>query len=171
MKQLVNILIILVAGFSLCACDVKISKHSDVQKQVRVAVKTANLRTGPGTNHDILLTASGDKWQVKQGTVLDVVAEKNGWYEVRLDGDSTQIAYIKQSLCADLNASTRKSNSQKRPRSATPDAVPGGGPSEATSPATPDSPGYHIDPSTPPPADEVVEEVTTGGGSEDEVIF
>ena len=171
MKQLINILIILVAGFSLCACDVKISKHSDVQKQVRVAVKTANLRTGPGTNHDILLTASGDKWQVKQGTVLDVVAEKNGWYEVRLEGDSTRIAYIKQSLCADLGAPTHKSNSQKGPRSNPPAAVPDASPSGSTSPATQDSPGYNITPSTPPSSEEVVEEVTTGTGSEEEVIF
>ena len=157
--------------FSLCACDVKISKHSDVQKQVRVAVKTANLRTGPGTNHDILLTASGDKWQVKQGTVLDVVAEKNGWYEVRLEGDSTRIAYIKQSLCADLGAPTHKSNSQKGPRSNPPAAVPDASPSGSTSPATQDSPGYNITPSTPPSSEEVVEEVTTGTGSEEEVIF
>lgn len=171
MKKLFYFLIVLVAGYFLYAkCGHKESKDPSVLKQVKVAVKTANLRTGPGTNYDFVLDANGAKQQVNKGTILDVVAEKRGWYEIRLQGDSTRIAYIKQTLCSDLNShSSGSQNSKQRPPKTTPAADP-----TATSSGSSD--GYHIstEPVSPPvsnPDDEVVEEVTTGGGSEDEVIF
>lgn len=171
MKKLLLFLIILVGGFYLYnKCSHRNTQSEGVLKQVSVSVKTANLRTGPGTNYDFVLDANGAKQQVSKGTVLDVVAEKQGWYEIQLKGESTSTAYIKQSLCADLNpTASRKAKSNGRPKQETGTAVP----EEASSGS---SPGYHIsadEPSTPTPhsAEEVVEEVTSGSGSEDEIIY
>jgi len=146
-------------------CSGTSNKDEGVLKQVKVSVKTANLRTGPGTSYDFATAggdATGDKLQVKKGTVLQVVAVKNGWYQVRIPGD-TMTAYIKQTLCTDMNGAKgkkggkgRKSQSNKetsddkhteKPASAKNDA-----PANSTS------------------ADEVVEEVS-GSNSDDEVIF
>ena len=174
MKKLFYVLIILVAGFWLYGkCGHKHTDSSDVLKQVRVAVKTANLRTGPGTNYDFVLDASGNKQQVSQGTVLDVVAEQKGWYEVRLDGDSMRIAYIKQSLCTDLNGKpTHKTNSRERPRNTAPASMSEGSLDTPAPSATQDGPGYQIPPVIPPSSEEVVEEITTGSTpDDDEVIY
>ena len=167
MKKLFYLLLILMAGYFLYSkCSHKSTDTADgVLKQVRVAVKTANLRTGPGTNFDFVLDAEGVKQQVKQGTVLDVVAQKSGWYEIRLGGDTIRTAFIKQSLCADLNASSPKKSAPRKPTISNPSTP------EATSPQEPPA---DASAPTPPPADEVVEEVTTGSGSgtsDDEVIF
>ena len=177
MKKFITILVVVLCGLwlfnhcSFCSHG-RGDKDKEVLKQVRVAVKTANLRTGPGTNYDFVLDASGNKQQVSQGTVLNVVAEQKGWYEVRLDGDSTRIAYIKQSLCTDLNAKpSRKTNSRERPRNTAPASTPEGSPDTPTPSATQDSPGYHIPPATPPSSEEVVEEVTTGSTPDDDEII
>lgn len=70
-----------------------------VYKKVKVTAKTANLRTGPGTEYDIA-TYNNEKWQVNKGNELDVIGEENGWYQVRI-GDNPQEVYVKQSLCKD----------------------------------------------------------------------
>ena len=91
MKKLICFLVILVAGYWLYGkCSHDDSQAQDVMKQVRVTAQTANLRTGPGTSHEVALTAAGGKWQVSRGAVLDVVGQEDGWYEVRLDGDATR---------------------------------------------------------------------------------
>ncbi|MBP5770102.1 MAG: hypothetical protein J6W75_01930 [Bacteroidaceae bacterium] len=164
MKKLSYLLIILVAGAWLYGkCSHKETDSPDVLKQVRVAVKTANLRTGPGTSYGFVLDAKGNRRQVSNGTVLDVVAEKKGWYEVRLKGDSVITAYIKQSLCTDLKPSTsRKTGGAKGTVKR----------SESPSPSVQEQPTEEPpSSSTPPPADEVVEEVTNGSVSQDDVIF
>ena len=70
-----------------------------VYKKVKVTAKTANLRTGPGTDYEFA-TNNNEKWQVDKGTELDVIGEENGWYQVRI-GDNPQEVYVKQSLCKD----------------------------------------------------------------------
>ncbi|MEE3415150.1 MAG: SH3 domain-containing protein [Prevotella sp.] len=70
-----------------------------VYKIVKVTAKTANLRTGPGTEYDYA-TFNNGKLQVSRGSQLNVIDEENGWYKVRI-GDNSQEVYIKQSLCAD----------------------------------------------------------------------
>ena len=170
MKKLFYFLIILVAGFWLYGkCSHKTTKDANVLKQVRVNVKTANLRTGPGTNYDFMLDAAGVKRQVSSGTVLDVVAEKKGWYEIRLDGDATHTAYIKQSLCSDVNGSSgRKGGNTGKAQSTSPAPVPDEVLSSPTTSADQDQPSTSP---AAPPAEEVVEEVKDGGASEDEVLF
>ena len=75
-----------------------------------MAVKTANLRTGPGTRYDMASAPNSNrKWQVNRGTVLNVVAAEKGWYQVFV-ADSTHTAYIKQSLCSDYDASKARRN-------------------------------------------------------------
>ena len=65
---------------------------SPVYKIVKVTAKTANLRTGPGTEYDFA-TFNNEKWQVSHGTQLNVISEENGWYKVRI-GDNPQEVYI-----------------------------------------------------------------------------
>ena len=101
MKNYFYALLLLACGcWWLSSCIDKKAKSEDVLKQVEVAVKTANLRTGPSTRHDIATPPNSlkGKWQVKRGTVLNVVAEEKGWYRVYVT-DATHTAYIKQSLC------------------------------------------------------------------------
>lgn len=50
------------------------------QNTIEVKASIVNVRTGPGLSYDIL-----DK--VKSGTKLDVMSQKNGWYQIRLDKD------------------------------------------------------------------------------------
>lgn len=74
-----------------------------VYKKVKVTAKTANLRTGPGTNYNyatINNNGTSEKWQVKRGDELDVISEQDGWYKVRI-GDNPQEVYVKQDLCKD----------------------------------------------------------------------
>lgn len=137
-----------------------------VMKQVRVAAKVANLRTGPGTNYDCLTVnadGTGGKWQVTSGTVLDVLKEKKGWYQVRV-GDDPRTAYIKQTLCAELND---KSGSRKSRGSSSRSSSSGS--SASSSPSASEAPVAPA-PSVSPDEEEVVE-ITTGRASQDEVIF
>ena len=74
-----------------------------VYKKVKVTAKTANLRTGPGTNYDFATinnNGTSEKWQVKLGDELDVISEQDGWYKVRIS-DNPQEVYVKQDLCKD----------------------------------------------------------------------
>lgn len=165
MKNFFYLLILLVACYWLYnKCSHKDSANNDVSRQVKVAVKIANLRKGPGTGYDFVVDSAGVKQQVKQGTVLNVVSESNGWYQVRLDNDTTLIAYIKQSLCTGQNGGTK---SVKKKRT---------GNSHRTVPAdvsksTPSGSSSFSASSPTPVADGVEEEVTNETGSDDEVIF
>lgn len=104
MKNCFYTLLLLACGcwwLSSCiGCIGNKANSDDVLKQVEVAVKTANLRTGPGTRYNIATppNSSKGKWQVKRGTVLNVLAEEKGWYRIYVT-DAAHTAYIKQSLC------------------------------------------------------------------------
>ncbi|MBR1547670.1 MAG: SH3 domain-containing protein [Prevotella sp.] len=105
MKKIIILIVILIAGY-LVYDKFGAGKgilDKGVLKQVTVAVKTANLRTGPGTDFEVALNDDSQECVVNEGDVLDVVGEENGWYEVRVD-NSTSTAFIKQSLCADQKA-------------------------------------------------------------------
>ena len=108
MKKLINLILMAVVvawGFSNCSTD-KSKRDLKVLKQVKVAAATANLRTGPGTDYDVAVGHNSEKRVVQQGTVLNVVAAENDWYEVLVDEDSCT-AFIKQSLCAELNGAVK----------------------------------------------------------------
>ena len=163
MKKFFTLLFILVAGYWLYShCTRKTESSSpETLKQVKVMVQTANLRMGPGTSYSIAISESGAKCQVTRGTLLDVVAEKNGWYQVRIP-NANNTAYIKQTLCADPSAGQgrgRRSNSGSAYSGAS-----GGNQEAATSSEQEQAPIIESDP------DEVVEEVTKGQPN-DEVIF
>ncbi len=169
MKDFLVLLLFLAAGYWLYnRCTKEPDTDPDVQKQVRVTVATANLRTGPGTNFDVASVnadGTGGKWQVSRGTVLDVLGQKSGWYEVRLPkGERT--AFIKQTLCADLSAKGRPSGTRSRR---------GGGsssPSPSASSGTTPSAAEGTVSTAPAPgtSEEVVEEIVTNN-SDDEVFF
>lgn len=112
MKNIVYLLLMMVCGcWCMSSCTEKEAKNLKVIKQVSVAVKTANLRKGPGTRYDMAPAPDGNrKWQVNRGTVLNVVATEKGWYQV-FATDSTHTAYIKQSLCSDYDPSKARRNS------------------------------------------------------------
>ena len=163
MKKLFWLLVILIGGYWLYGLCTRTSSSDEtkVLKQVEVAVKTANLRTGPGTNYDyatVHADGTGGRWQVPYGTVLDVMKEQKGWYRVRVGSDSREV-YIKQSLCAAPGAS--KSGGRKGRTSSS-----SGEPSaSSSSEPTPQA----VAPVVEDPDNEVVEEVTSGAG--DDVIF
>ena len=160
MKKLIIFLLIVAAGYWLYSKYSQGSDDNGVLKKVKVAVKTANLRTGPGTDFDFAVDHDAVKCQVKQGEVLRVIAEKDGWYEVRIDDDSCT-AFIKQSLCEEIGA--KKSKKAPKRRSSDDAGVP------ATS-SKRLSPNLDLSPDEPSGDDGVVEEVA-GGGVADEVIF
>jgi len=102
MKHYIYLLLIMVAECTtISSCIIK-AEHEEVVKQVFVSVRTANLRTGPGTKYSVAPAPDGSsrKWQVSRGTLLNVVAAEKGWYRVFVN-DSNHTAYIKQSLCSD----------------------------------------------------------------------
>lgn len=167
MKNVIAILVIVLCGVGLFSSCIHCSRSSDdkdlkVLKQVRVAVKTANLRTGPGTSYDyatVKSDGSGGKWQVKRGTLLDVIAQKKGWYQVRVAGNE-RTAYIKQTLCKELTPSgnsSRKSAKNGTEETKSKD-VRDKKPKKASSPSVPSD-------------DEVVEEITSGQPQDDEIFF
>lgn len=106
MKNFYFLLMLACSCWWLSSCIDKKTKSKDVLKQVEVAVKTANLRTGPGTRYTVASppNKSKGKWQVKRGTVLNIVAAEKGWYQVYVT-DQTHTAYIKQSLCCEKGQS------------------------------------------------------------------
>lgn len=166
MKKFITILIVVVCGlwlFNHCSyCSHgKDDNDQKVLKQVRVAVQTANLRTGPGTSYDYVTVESdgtGGRWQVKRGTVLDVLAKEKGWYQVRIAGDSRTV-YIKQSLCSDLAKGGKASRKEKKESVTDVRDSPAEAKQEkASSPASPS-------------VDDVVEEVVGSKTDDDEVIF
>ena len=168
MKKLFWLLVILIGGYWLYGrCTHKENTKSDVLKQVTVTAKVANLRSGPGTNHDIISVnadGTGGNLQVRRGTKLDVLSESSGWFKVRVPGEE-RTAYIKQTLCNDPTVSSGKrkgkgSGSRKGSGSSSSS-------SSATSSTTSDAPAA---PSVSPDEEEVVE-ITTGRASQDEVIF
>ena len=165
MKNLIYLLLILAAAYWMYnRCQGDSNKDEGVLKRVKVSVKTANLRTGPGTSYDFATAggdATGDKLQVTRGTVLQVVAVNNGWYQVRIPGDSAT-AYIKQTLCTDMGAKGKKGGTGRKSPSSkgTSDKKSTRKPSSAQSPAASHS----------TPADGVVEEVK-GSSTDDEVLF
>ena len=166
MKNLIYLLLILAAGYWMYSkCSDDDNKNEGVLKQVKVSVKTANLRTGPGTSYDFA-TASGDeggdKLQVTRGTVLQVVAVKNGWYEVRIPGDSTT-AYIKQTLCTDMNGAKGKKGGKGR-KAQSHQKASGDKATEKSTPAKSATPMHSTS------DDEVVEEMK-GSSADDEVLF
>lgn len=109
MKDVLYFLLFCVACYWLYGkCWGKDESEPKVLKQVTVTAKTANLRTGPGTNYDFAVNDStGEKWQISRGTQLDVLAESKGWYKVRVAG-SERVAYIKQTLCSGSGSSDSK---------------------------------------------------------------
>jgi len=167
MKNIITILIIVLCGVGLFSSCIHCSRSSDdkdlkVLKQVRVAVKTANLRTGPGTSYDYATVesdGSGGKWQVKRGTVLDVVAQKKGWYQVRIAGNE-RTAYIKQTLCKELTSSGKSSRK-----------VTKNGTEETKSKEVRDKKSTKSPSPSVPSDDEAVEEITSGQPQDDEIFF
>ena len=160
MKNLIYFILIVAVGYWIYSkCSGDSDKDTGVMKQVKVTAKTANLRTGPATSFDIAVDHDSIKRQVKQGAVLRVVAEKDGWYEVRVDDDSCT-AFIKQSLCIDLNAKGKQTKSAGR-KSGTKSNAPSSTPKQKT-PAPASAPAES--------SDGVVEEVA-GGHNDDEVLY
>ncbi|MFD1672174.1 N-acetylmuramoyl-L-alanine amidase [Agrilactobacillus yilanensis] len=74
LKKYFNLLLIAIALFLALGSAVVLAD----QNKIEVKATVVNVRTGPGLSYDIL-----DK--VKSGTQLDVISQKNGWYQVRLD--------------------------------------------------------------------------------------
>lgn len=117
MKRFLSILLIALCGFCFNSCTQKTDKQETetetaVKKQIRVAVKSATLRMGPGNEYDVALNEDDSECKMTRGTVLDVVAVKDGWYEVRIDDEFT--AFIKQSLCEEVSVEQAKKKSVKR---------------------------------------------------------
>ena len=163
MKKLLALLIIVVLGiWGYRSCVHKKTDDTDVKvlKQVKVTALSANLRTGPGTNYDyatVSADGTGGKWKLKRGTVLDVISETMDWYEVCLVGN-TRTAYIKKSLCADLDqAQSKTSRKTQKDQTAASDQNSANGRPEASSKTNQDN--------------DVVEEVTKGKPQDDDVIF
>lgn len=152
--------------YNNCTCGSDNPGKPQSTRQVRVATKTANLRTGPGTNYDVLTVnadGTGGKLQVKSGTVLHVVGEQNGWYQVRISGD-TRKAYIKKSLCGDVKA---RSGSRKRKGSSSRRTS-----TSSRSSAAPTAPEAPVAPKAPTaPNEEEVVEIKTNQDSQDDDVF
>lgn len=164
MKSFIKFLIIVLAGcWVYYKCSGSGDQSNGVLKQVKVAVKTANLRTGPGTSYDFVTEnadSTGEKLQLRGGDVLDVLAEENGWYQVRIQGDRT--AYIKKNLCADITKKkTKSSKTKKSSKSSAPKSTD-------DTPITKEQPAAKPQKAATP--EDVVEEVK-GGQANDEVIF
>lgn len=86
-----------------------------VLKTVYVTAKTANLRTGPGTEYSravILKDGKESIWQVTSGDKLDVLEEINGWYKVKATYSSQEV-YIKTTLCRDVQQIKGKDGTKK----------------------------------------------------------
>lgn len=168
MRNILGLLVLFVAGFWLYGrCTGSDNSHSNevqIIKQVRVVTAIANLRTGPGTNYAIETVnadGTGGKWQLKGGSIVNVVKEQNGWYQVCI-GDDKRTAYIKKTLCTELNdcsAPRRVKNSNSRSSSTSSENSATSG-TLTTPTATPVSPN-----------EEDVVEITTGHVSEDEVFY
>lgn len=160
---------LLVCCSALSSCiQIKRSK-SDVIKQVKVTASVANLRTGPGTNYAIASVnadGTGGKWQVVRGTHLDVVGERNGWYEVRPAGQE-RTAYIKQTLCDGSSTTTSKGSSGSRSSASAPASPSTSGESQEPAATTAETSDQPV---TPAPAEEVIEEIK-GAQPDDEVLF
>lgn len=161
MKNFIKILIVVLVGcWVYHKCTSNSSQSNGVLKQVKVAVNTANLRTGPGTSYDFVTVnadSTGEKLQLRGGDVLDVLAAENGWYQVRIQGD--RIAYIKQNLCTDITK--KKTKSSKTKKSSAPKSTD-------DTPITKEQPAAKPQKAATP--EDVVEEVK-GGLANDEVIF
>ena len=164
MKNFIKILIVVLVGcWVYHKCTSNSSQSNGVLKQVKVAVKTANLRTGPGTSYDFVTVnadSTGEKLQLRGGDVLDVLAAENGWYQVRIQGD--RIAYIKQNLCADISKKNAKSSKAKKSSKSS------AAKSTDDTPITKEQPAAKPQKAATP--EDVVEEVK-GGQANDEVIF
>ena len=65
-----------------------------------VTAKVANLRTGPGTEYDFFMQASGEKLQVTKGDNIEIVEDTGEWFKILTATGST--AYIKKTLCTDM---------------------------------------------------------------------
>jgi N-acetylmuramoyl-L-alanine amidase len=76
LKKYFNMLLIAVALIFASSAAVVLAD----QNKIEVKASVVNVRTGPGLAYDVL-----DK--VKSGTQLDIMGEKNGWYQVRLNMD------------------------------------------------------------------------------------
>ncbi|SHK33400.1 SH3 domain-containing protein [Xylanibacter ruminicola] len=163
MKSFIKFLIVVLAGcWVYYKCSGNSSQNDGVLKQVKVAVKTANLRTGPGTSYGFV-TVSGntdDKLLLSGGDVLDVLAEEDGWYQVRISDN--RIAYIKQSLCTDISKKNTKSSKTKKSSKSSAAKNTGDTPKNQEQPA--------VKPQKAATPEDVVEEVK-GGQADDEVIF
>jgi len=167
MKKFIGFVIIIVACVWMYnRCTGSETPQSDVLKQVTVSAKVANLRTGPGTNYDILSVnadSTGGNYQVRRGTKLDVLSEDNGWFQVRVPGEK-RTAYIKASLCNDPTASKgKRKGSSSRSSGASSHSSSAASPTPSEAPAAPA-------PNVSPNEEEVVE-ITTGRASQDEVFY
>lgn len=162
MKKFLAFLIIVflgVWGYRSCTNKKDSTADTEVLKQVKVTALSANLRTGPGTNYDyatVSADGTGGKWKLKRGTVLDVISETVDWYEVRPVGN-TRTAYIKKSLCADLDQAQSKASRKTQ---------------KEQSDASPQNASKNRSEAAPANQDDgVVEEVSKGKPQDDEVIF
>ncbi|WP_416352937.1 N-acetylmuramoyl-L-alanine amidase [Agrilactobacillus fermenti] len=72
------------------------------QNQIQVKAAIVNVRTGPSLSYDVMS-------KVKAGQRLDVIGQKNGWYQIRLD--ETKIGWVASWLVDNteigLNSSTK----------------------------------------------------------------
>lgn len=159
MKKLIYLLIVLAAGYWIYTkCSNNHDNGGTVIKQVRVAVKTANLRTGPGTNYAIATDSAGAQCQMRQGTLLDVVGEQKGWYEVSVPG-TEGTAYIKQSLCVDPNAKQAGGKQQKKKSKDNGENQPAAEEADTPTEAQPDTPTETSTTTTSSSDDDFEEEV------------
>ena len=168
-KFLVFVVFVIALVWGCNRCSDKEAPASDALKQVTVSAKVANLRSGPGTNYDIITVnadGTGGKYQVRRGTKLDVLSESGGWFKIRVPHDE-RTAYIKQTLCDDPSAkNSGKSSGSRKGRGASSSGSPAASApaAESTTPAATPAPPAE-------PAEEEVVEMTSGRGSQDEVFY
>ena len=71
-------------------------KHIDwLQQSVKVISDTVNIRSGPGTDFDVV-------HQVKKGEVLTRISQKNDWIEVIIDKSTNKTGWIYAQLVKSL---------------------------------------------------------------------
>ena len=77
--------------------SIVLSAPQDIFAQQRMTItgKIANLRSGPGTNHDIL-------WQIEQFHPFIVIEKKGNWYHIRDFENDT--AWVHESLVGNIES-------------------------------------------------------------------
>jgi hypothetical protein len=77
------------------------SKYPDLKKidwlqqSLKIVADTVNVRSGPGTGHDIV-------YKAKKGEILTGISQKGDWYEVEFDSEGIKTGWIYAKLVSKL---------------------------------------------------------------------